>query len=544
MILRNTLTLYIIIPMIMIPFNLWPQKGSNGPNQINSRDLEAYVSFLASPSMKGRPNGEPELDITVNYLATQAKLLGLKPANGNSFLQPYTVMKKFIDPEKSSITIFNNNSDSVLIKDPMIQLFPIGASDFKIEGEVIFAGYGIKADKYKYNDLENISPEGKILLFMNRSPLSEDGTRFLFDEEVWSTFMSIQAKLTNLMFSKAKAILIVSDPKSGYSSIEQQYPGIANELKSSKYLKGSKPLSIDMPAMPRIIFVHRSIADELLKGTGHTLDELQKSIDLSLKSQSFLIPGKRLKITEASKTGEIILNNVAAWIEGSDPVLKKEIIVFSGHADHIGGEGDRINTGADDDASGCAALLEIAQAFQSLEKKPLRSLLFLWVTGEEIGLFGSQSYVDNPLFPLENTVANLNMDMIGRVKGVADTTDETPMTGKSDVFVITGYQSKELVDIANDIDKKSAINLDYSLSGKNSPLQLFSRSDHYNFVKKDIPILFFTTGLHTDYHKPGDSVEKIDFEKMELIAKMVYEIGLNVSNRKIRIKVDNPYSKW
>jgi len=544
MIIRKALILNVIIPMIMVPFNLFPQKGNNGPNQINSNDLEAYVSFLASPSMKGRSNGEPELDITVNYLATQARLLGLKPANGNSFLQPYTVMKKFIDPEKSSITIFNNNSDSVLIKDPMIQLFPIGASDFKIEGEVIFAGYGIKADKYKYNDLENISPEGKILLFMNRSPLSEDGTRFLFDEEVWSTFMSIQAKLTNLMFSKAKAILIVSDPKSGYSSIEQQYPGIANELKSSKYLKGSKPLSIDMPAMPRIIFVHRSIADELLKGTGHTLDELQKSIDLSLKSQSFLIPGKRLKITEASKTGEIILNNVAAWIEGSDPVLKKEIIVFSGHADHIGGEGDRINTGADDDASGCAALLEIAQAFQSLEKKPLRSLLFLWVTGEEIGLFGSQSYVDNPLFPLENTVANLNMDMIGRVKGVADTTDETPMTGKSDVFVITGYQSKELVDIANDIDKKSAINLDYSLSGKNSPLQLFSRSDHYNFVKKDIPILFFTTGLHTDYHKPGDSVEKIDFEKMELIAKMVYEIGLNVSNRKIRIKVDNPYSKW
>jgi len=544
MIIRKALILNVIIPMIMVPFNLFPQKGNNGPNQINSNDLEAYVSFLASPSMKGRSNGEPELDITVNYLATQARLLGLKPANGNSFLQPYTVMKKFIDPEKSSITIFNNNSDSVLIKDPMIQLFPIGASDFKIEGEVIFAGYGIKADKYKYNDLENISPEGKILLLMNRSPLSEDGTRFLFDEEIWSTFMSIQAKLTNLMFSKAKAILIVSDPKSGCSSIEQQYPGIANELKSSKYLKGSKPLTIDMPAMPRIIFVHRSIADELLKGTGHTLDELQKNIDLNLKSQSFLIPGKKLKITEASKTGEIILNNVAAWIEGSDPVLKKEIVVFSGHADHIGGEGDRINTGADDDASGCAALLEIAQAFQSLEKKPLRSLLFLWVTGEEIGLFGSQSYVDNPLFPLENTVADLNMDMIGRVKGVADTTDETPMTGKSEVFVITGNQSKELVDIANDVDKKSPINLDYSLSGRNSPLQLFSRSDHYNFVKKDIPVLFFTTGLHTDYHKPADSVEKIDFEKMELIAKMVYEIGFNVSNRKIRIKVDNPYSKW
>jgi Zn-dependent M28 family amino/carboxypeptidase len=240
----------------------------------------------------------------------------------------------------------------------------------------------------------------------------------------------------------------------------------------------------------------------------------------------------------------MILNYVVGCIEGSDPVLKKEFVVFSSHADHIGGAGDKINTGADDDASGCAALLEIAGAFQSLEKKPLRSLLFLWVTGEEIGLFGSQSYVVNPLFPLENTVADINMDMIGRVKGVADTTKDTPMSEKSGVFVITDNQSKELLAIADEADKKSPINLDYSLSGRDNPLQLFSRSDHYNFVKKDIPILFFTTGLHSDYHKTGDVVEKIDFEKMELITKMVYEIGYTISNRKTRLVVDNPFSKW
>lgn len=541
---RKIIVLSVIISISIVPFNLFSQKNNNGVNKINSGDLQAYVSFLASPSMKGRSNGEPGLEITVNYLVSQARLLGLKPANGSSYFQSYSIMKKSVDTEKSMITISGSGKDSVLIKEPMIQLFPPGASDFEIEGEVVFAGYGIKADKYKYNDLENISAEGNILLIMNRSPLSEDGKKFLFEEPVWSSFMSIQAKLTNLLFTKTKAILIVSDPKSGFSSIEHQYPGIANELESSKYLKGSKPLMIDMPAMPRIIFVHRSVADELLKGTGHTLDELQKSIDLNLKSQSFLIPGKKLKIKETSKTEEVILNNVAAWIEGSDPVLKKELVVFSGHADHIGGEGDRINPGADDNASGCAAILEIAQAFQSLEKKPLRSLLFLWVTGEEIGLFGSQSYINNPLFPLENTVADLNVDMIGRVKGVADTTDETPMSGRSGVFVISGNQSKELIAIADDADKKSPIDLDYSLSRKNHPLQLFSRSDHYNFVKKDIPTLFFTSGLHTDYHKPGDIVERIDFEKMELIAKLVYEIGFNVSNRKTRLVVDNPFSKW
>jgi hypothetical protein len=530
--------------MTIIPYISLSQKGGSGVSKINSGDLEAYVSFLASPSMKGRSDGEPELDITVNYLASQAKLLGLKPANGTSYLQPYSIMEKSIDPKKSVIKIFSSGMDSVKLTEPMIQLFPAGASDFEIEGEVAFVGYGIKADKYNYNDLENIKPEGKILLLMNRSPLSEDGTRYLFEEPIWSSFMSIQAKLTGLLFSKAKAILIVSDPKSGFSSIAQQYPEIANELGSSKYLKGSKPLIFDMPAMPRIIFVHRSVADELLKGTGLTLDELQKSIDSNLKSQSFLIPGKRLKITETSKTEEVILHNVAAWIEGSDPLLKKEFIIYSGHADHIGGEGDQVNPGADDDASGCAAILEIAQAFQSLEKKPLRSLLFLWVTGEEIGLFGSQSYVNNPLIPLENTVADLNIDMIGREKGVADTTDENPMTGKTGVFVITCNQSKELVAIADEIDKESPIEMDYSLSGRSHPLQLFSRSDHYNFVKKDIPVLFFTTGLHTDYHKPSDTADKIDYEKVELISKAVYEIGYRVANKKTRIVVDNPYSKW
>jgi hypothetical protein len=136
------------------------------------------------------------------------------------------------------------------------------------------------------------------------------------------------------------------------------------------------------------------------------------------------------------------------------------------------------------------------------------------------------------------------MDMIGRNKGVADTTKDTPMTGPNGVFVITDDQSSELVAIANAVGKKNNLMLDYSLSGKDHPLMLFARSDHFNFVKKDIPVLFFMTGLHTDYHKTGDVVEKIDFKKMELISKSVFEIGYQVANKKTRIVVDNPFSKW
>lgn len=263
-----------------------------------------------------------------------------------------------------------------------------------------------------------------------------------------------------------------------------------------------------------------------------------------MKPSSFQIPDIRVKITEAVKKEEIILNNVAAYIEGSDPVLKDEYVIFSAHADHIGVNSRGINFGADDNASGCAALLSLAEAFQSLEKKPLRSIMFLWVSGEEIGLYGSKYYVNNPLVPMEKTLVDFNMDMIGRVKSEADSTDDTPMSGSREVFIITGGQSKELVSIAESVDKSTILDFDYSLSGREHPLQLFSRSDHYNFVTKDIPVLFFSTGLHTDYHSPRDVVEKIDFDKMELIVKTMYQIGYTVANKKSRIVVDYPFSKW
>jgi hypothetical protein len=491
----------------------------------------------------GRMNGEPGLEIAQQYIISQVRLMGLKPANGTSYLQPYSVTKTTIDPYKTMIQIIPEGKDTVIVKNKIFQLLPIGPADFTLDGEVIFAGYGLRQEKYGYNDLANIEAEGKILLIMTGAPKNKDG-EYIFEGVDWSSFMSIQVKLTTLMFSKAKAVIIVMSPESGYSSMEEMFPDISGELTSSTSLKGEKSRNFQMPGMPKIMFVHKSVADELFKDTGYTLEQLQQQIDSCLKPNSFIIPGKRLKITEVSRTSDLILNNVAAFIEGSDPILKNEYIIFSGHADHIGGSGDKIFAGADDDASGCAALLSMAEAFQNLEKKPLRSILFLWVSGEEIGLYGSRFYVNNPLVPLVNTVADLNMDMIGRVRSVADTAKDTPMTGPEKIFVITDYQSKDLVSIAEKVDKGTVLDLDYSLSGRNHPLMLFARSDHYNFARKDIPVLFFTSGLHTDYHTTGDVIEKIDFDKLELVTRTMFQIGYNVANRKTRIAVDNPFSKW
>jgi len=529
----------------MAPFTVYSQRNNNSENNITYSDLESYVSFLASPLLKGRKDGEEGLEIAAQYLASQAKLIGLKPANILSYFQSYPIIRKSMDPDHTKIQIISDGKDTVTSKDLFFQIVPTGPSDLIIDGEVAFAGYGIKSDKYKYNDFGNIQMEGKILLIMERAPMSEDGKKCQFAEPDWLNPLNFQLKLPALIFSKAKAILFVPDPKSGFKSLSESDPGIAGYLNTSVTLKSEKEVvNAFMQNMPKVIFINRSVADAILNGSGHTLDELQKKIDSTLTPNSFLITNKRLRITEVSIKEEKILNNVAGFIEGSDPVRKNEVVVFSGHYDHIGASGNKVTPGADDDASGCAALLSMAKAFQSLHKKPLRSILFLWVSGEEIGLFGSKSYIDNPLFPLDKTVADLNMDMIGRVKGVADTTADHPMTGPNSVFVITDNQSKELIEIANEIDKKSPLDFDYSLSGRNHPLQLFARSDHYNFVKKDIPVLFFSTGLHTDYHTPGDVIEKIDFKKMELVTRTMFDIGLAVANKKTRLVVDNPYSSW
>jgi hypothetical protein len=541
----NILKSFILIALalFLLNSNTYSQKKISGTDIITAGALKTHMTFLASPLLRGRANGEPGLEIAQEYIVSQVKMMGLKPANGTSYYQPYVLTKNTIDPEKTMIRVINEKNDTVTIKKPVYQLLPTGPADFSVGGEVIFAGYGLKQDKYGYNDFENLKADGKILLIMSGAPTSEDGKKFLFETVNWSSERSLDVKLLGLIFTRAAAVIIVMDPKSG-NSVEEQFPGLSGALISSESLKGEKTRSFQMPGMPKILFADRSVADEILKGSGHTLDGLQKKIDSEVKPFTFTIPRKQVMITEVVQHEDIALKNVAAIVEGSDPVLKNEYVIFSGHADHIGGSVEKINPGADDDASGCAALLSMAQAFRSLKKKPLRSILFLWVSGEEIGLYGSQSYVDNPLVPLENTVADLNMDMIGRVKGVADTSSENPMTGPDKVFVITCNQSKELLTIADEVDKASMLDLDFSLSGRNHPLQLFTRSDHYNFVRKDIPVLFFSTGLHTDYHTSGDVLEKIDFDKMELVTRTMYQIGYNLANSKTRIVVDNPFSKW
>lgn len=228
--------------------------------------------------------------------------------------------------------------------------------------------------------------------------------------------------------------------------------------------------------------------------------------------------------------------NVLAYIEGSEK--PKEILVVSAHLDHIGiSKNGDINNGADDDGSGTVAILEIAEAFQKAVKEgngPKRSILFLHVTGEEIGLYGSRYYADeDPVFPLENTIANLNIDMIGRV--------DPKHEEKGNYLYLIGSDklSKELHEISEAVNKEFFnLEFDYTYNDENDPNRFYYRSDHYNFAKNDIPVIFYFNGTHADYHRPSDTPDKINYEFLETRTRLIFHTAWELANRDERVKLD------
>ena len=221
------------------------------------------------------------------------------------------------------------------------------------------------------------------------------------------------------------------------------------------------------------------------------------------------------------------------FIQGSD--LKEELIIITAHYDHLGKHDSLLFNGADDNGSGTAAVMEIAEAFMLAKKEgkgPRRSVLIMPVSGEEKGLLGSKYYTDNPIYPLKKTVANLNIDMIGRLDDFHATPDYVYLIGADKL-------SQELHDISEQINKEYiGLNLDYTFNSKDDPNKFYYRSDHYNFAKNNIPVIFYFNGVHDDYHKVTDTVEKIDFKKIETINRLVFLTAWELANRDQRIDVD------
>jgi hypothetical protein len=391
--------------------------------------------------------------------------------------------------------------------------------DSPLTAPVVFAGFGFTDENRKYNDFEGVNCGGKILLLFSGTPSFQDSLGVKRFAIAPPTFRDGRVKSAAAKNAGAAALLVVND----------RLVSRTDPLARRWFNRVSVKLADDADDMP-LIYITSTLANSLLAGSGWTVESLRAKILQKQSPQSFEVKKAQLTLNLKVHAETKITQNVVAYLEGADPVLKNEVVAFGAHYDHVGVDdsGDVFN-GADDDGSGTTAMLEIARAFAKNPERPKRSLLFVSHTGEEKGLLGSRYYTEHPLAPLENTVAQLNMDMIGR-------------NDSNSVFIIgSDFLSPELHQINLAANEMIGLNFDYTYNTESDPNRFYYRSDHYNYARRGIPIIFYFSGVHEDYHKVTDTVDKINFDKMARIARLVYLTGWKVANRDSRPKVDGMF---
>ncbi|MCE6988705.1 M28 family peptidase [Dyadobacter sp. CY323] len=498
---------------------------------ISPADLKKHLVIIAADSLEGRDTGSPGQKKAAEYVSKYFKEYGLQPAatekdGSKSFLQKYNLYKR----SWGEVYVKAGNKTYEFNKD--FYLNGLLTIPEEITSSVVTAGYGIE-DK-EYSDYANLDLKGKSVLIYEGEPKAADGKYWLSgsqEKTKWSATVGWQTKVKLAHEKGAKYVFIVTDKTGEDRDKEIRQRAVMSRRFNAPTLK---PVQ-ENPQNIAAFVISPEIAAQILNTSAQKLLKSKSEIDKSGKPSSKKINGEvSLKAQRVSETIET--ENVAAFMEGSDK--KEEVLVISAHLDHIGiSPNGEINNGADDDGSGTVSLLEIAEAFSKAKadgKGPRRSILFLNVTGEEKGLFGSEFYSENPLYPLKNTIANLNIDMIGRV-------DEAHKNDHKYVYLIGSDKlSSKLHEISEEANKKYInYKLDYTFNDPKDPNRFYYRSDHYNFAKVGIPVIFYFTGVHEDYHRPGDDVEKILFDKQSEIVKLVFYTAWDLVNREERIVVDS-----
>ena len=523
---------------------------------ITPEDLAAYLYVFASDFFEGRETATRGQKLAAYYLAGQYRKLGLEPKGTaetsdpyapEAYFQPFTVYGQRLKEARLSV-IARGDTVATSTFSPASTggeaLLAYGNAP-TTGAEVVFAGYGIADDELGYNDLEalrkaDVDVSGKWLMVLRDEPLADSSTSLLPTSDGAPSRWT-RAPLTKLSAlyntTVPKGILIVGDigPRATEPISEQ----VQEEAAAARESVGSLSLS-EAPGSSRLIppiyTISAELANEILASSGRTVGEVQEEINQQLKPVVFEVADVRVASTIRQEPFAAQTENVLAYIEGTDPELKNEVVVLSSHYDHIGidptlGE-DPINNGADDDGSGTVALLEIAEAFMQAKRDghgPRRSILFLHVAGEEKGLLGSAYYADTePVFPIDQTVTNLNIDMIGRF-------DPTHPTGSEDYVYIIGSNliSEELHDLNADVNEATGIDLelDERFNSKDDPNRFYARSDHWNFGKQGVPFIFYFTGTHEDYHGPDDEADKIEYERMARIGRLIFATAWQVANQ-------------
>ena len=485
-----------------------------------------HLSILASDEYEGRETGKKGAWMAADYIKNQFKTLGLKgPVDGDYFQKI-----DMINYELSQVLTVDGQAGEA-IKDFYIPSQTVSKDGFAFNANsILFVGYGLKKDGY--NDFEGQDVNGKVvMLFKAGQPT---GIPAATPTTARADAAALNGKLKFLVESKALAVIVVDQ------TIDTMPSRLKDYLKASPLLMKTQE-NIDKMKTPQgmvTINIGSVMAQKIFAAAGTTIDGMKKKIADSGKPASQEI---KISITASAQKVEkpVRAENVLGFLEGSDPKLKKEVLVVTGHYDHIGlttsGE-DKVNNGADDDGSGTTGVLMLAEAFAKAKKAgngPKRSILFMTVVGEEKGLLGSEWYSEHPVFPLENTITNLNIDMIGRG-------DKDHASDNNFVYIIgSDMLSSDLDKIGKKANKDYVnINLDERYNNRTDPNRFYYRSDHYNFAKHGIPVIFYFNGVHPEYHMPEDEISKIDFPMLAKRAQLVYFTAWELANGLKRPVVD------
>ncbi len=493
---------------------------------ITAAQLKDYLYFVASDEMEGRDTPSRGLDLTAKFIAMNLSRWGLKPVGTDgTFFQKIPLHRKQLQPDQTSASV---NDHSFKIGEDFIAQLNEGAAS----GKLVYVGHGAVFKSKNIDAYRGVDVKNKIMVVAEAYP--KGITRADFQGKAGVDFDIPQ---TYARSHGAKGIIVIPS-SSTLNFWEQRYKSSLNPSRPAP----ENPRTGDVPSIAASV----KMVDAIFQGEKLNYEAIKKQMDDATFSESFdLDPNKKASFAVKVKTETIMTQNVVAVIEGSDPKLKDEYVAIGAHYDHVGvssaGSGaDKIFNGADDDGSGTVAVLAIAEALAQGPKSK-RSVLFVWHAGEEKGLWGSAYIADNPPVPIDQIVAQLNLDMIGRSKKDGDTNPRNVnLSGTNEIYVIgSKLMSSELGELSEAVNK-SLLNLkfNYKYDAPNDPEQLFYRSDHYNYAKKGIPIIFYFDGIHEDYHQPGDHADKIDYAKMEKVTRTVCATLWRLANAPNRPKVD------
>ena len=513
-----------------------PTSARESAEKITAAQLRDYLYFVAADEMEGRDTPSRGLNTVAKFIAVNLSRWGLKPAGDDgTFFQKIMLRRGRLDPAGTKAEI--NGRKFTFGEDFFASLNPGTAS-----GQLVYVGHGWVIKNKNIDAYRGVNIKDKIVVFYggglpkgaSLSDLSgsQGGDWDTPAEYAWKhgakgAIIIPDSRVTNNLAARRQVTL----ERSGQYSLSKPEQAAPTEM----------PMITASPAMIKALF-----QGEKIDGA-----EILARREAGISGDSFeLSPNKRASFTVANAYDETQTQNVVAILEGSDPVLKNEYVAVGAHYDHVGmragsAPGDKIYNGADDDGSGTVSVMAMAEALSHSPVRPKRSVLFIWHTGEEKGLWGSQYFTEHPTVPLASIITQLNIDMIGRSKREGDINPANrSLTGPNEIYVIgSKMMSTELGQLSEAVNK-SYLNLsfNYLYDDPKDPNRFFFRSDHFNYARKGIPIIFYFDGEHEDYHKTGDSPDKIDYEKMQRVARTIYVMLLELANANTRPRVDKPLS--